>query len=72
LKGVTYNDVLSMPVYERKYFIGLLTKDVTAREEQAIKLKEQSETKSGKGSRNTRVGGDTLKNKMNNGEIPLI
>jgi len=61
-----------MPVYERKYFIGLLTKDVTAREEQAIKLREQSETKSGKGNRNTRVGGDTLKNKMNNGEIPLI
>lgn len=72
LKGVTYSDVLAMPTYERRYFLGLLTREAKKREEEAEKLRDQARSKNngGKGSRSTRISGDTLKSKMQNGEIP--
>ena len=69
LKGFTYSDVLALPTYERRYFLGLLTKDVREREEQAEKMKEQAQTKGGKGKRSTRVSGEALKNKIKSGEV---
>jgi len=69
LKGFTYSDVLALPTYERRYFLGLLTKDAKQREEQVEKLKEQSKTKTGKGQRQTRVSGDALKSKIKSGEV---
>jgi hypothetical protein len=72
LKGVSYNDVLSMPTYERRYFLGMLTKDAREKQEEAEKFKEEAKARSNgsKGSRTTRVSGDALKNKMKTGEIP--
>jgi hypothetical protein len=68
---MTYNDVLSMPTYERRFFIGLLNKEAREREEQIEELKEKSKTKGSKGNRTTKVSGEGLKNRMRNGDIPL-
>lgn len=58
-----------MPVYERRFFLGLLTKEFEKREEET---NESSNTiSSSKGSRKTRISGDALKSKIKNGEIPL-
>ena len=67
---MSYSDILSMPTYERRFFLGLLTKDAREREEKLEEMKEQAKTKGSKGSRQTRVSGTALKNKMKSGEIP--
>ena len=68
MKNMTYSDVMVMPTYERRYYLGMLTKDFERREEQQ---KEQQATSGGKGSRTSKVSGQQLKTKMNNGDIPL-
>lgn len=68
---MSYNDVLSMPTYERRFFLGLLTKENRDKEEQVEKMKEQQKTKGTKGNRTTKVSGEGLKNRMKNGDIPL-
>jgi hypothetical protein len=60
-----------MPTYERRFFLGLLTKDYREREEHQEKMREQQSTKSGKGSRTSRVSGSALKQRLKNGDIPL-
>lgn len=72
LKGVTYNDVLSMPVYERRYFLSLLTKEARERQEHSDELRQKTQTNStAKGKRTTRVSGDALKTRMKSGDLPL-
>jgi hypothetical protein len=71
LKGVTYNDILDMPVYERRFFLGLLTKDTVKRQEKIDEMTEKSTTKGSKGNRTTKVSGEGLKNRIKNGDIPL-
>jgi hypothetical protein len=70
LKGFTYSDVLSMPVYERRFFLGLLTKEVHERQEKIEEMKEKSTTSNGNGKRTTRVSGAQLKNRIRNGDLP--
>jgi hypothetical protein len=67
---MSYSDILSMPTYERRFFIGMLTKDVVKKQEQIDAMKEQATTKNSKGSRTTRVSGDALKSKIKSGNIP--
>lgn len=67
---MTYTDVLSMPTYERRFFIGRLTKDYVKREE----IKENggdNYTSNTKGTRKKKISGDALKTNFNNGNIPL-
>jgi hypothetical protein len=64
-----YNDVMMMPVYERRYFINLMIKQNEKRIE-TIENNTQK-TSSGKGNRQSKISGDALKNKMKSGEIPL-
>ena len=71
LKGVTYNDVLAMPVYERRYFLSLLTKETKERQEREAEIKEKTQSTTGKGKRTTRVSGDALKSRMKTGDLPL-
>ena len=71
LKGVSYTDVLNMPVYERRFFLGLLTRDTIKNQEKIEEMKEKSSTKGSKGNRTTKVSGEGLKNRMKNGDIPL-
>lgn len=60
-----------MPTHERRFFLGMLTKDLHKREEQLEKANEKAQNKAtGKGSRTTKVGGNALKNKMKSGQIP--
>jgi len=70
LKGFNYSDVLELPTYERRFFLGLLSKDFQKREEEIEKAQQQAKSKGGKGNRTSTVSGDALKNKMRNGEIP--
>ena len=72
LKGMTYNDILSMPTYERRFFLGMLTNQAREKQEEAEKFKEemQNKAKNSKGQRSTRISGESLKNKMKTGEIP--
>ncbi len=59
-----------MPTYERRFFLGMLTKERREREEHMEKMKEQTQSSGGKGKRITRVSGDALKSKLKSGEIP--
>jgi hypothetical protein len=70
MKGATYSDVMAMPTYERRFFLGLLTKDAKEREEQIEAQKAKNQTKGGKGTRQTRVSGEALKNRIKSGDIP--
>jgi len=69
--GFSYSDVLSMPTYERRYFLGLLTKQKTLNEEANDKLidKGENKTSTGKGTRSSTLSGSALKSKINSGEI---
>jgi len=60
-----------MPTYERRFFIGMLTKEAGEREEQIEKDKEQTKTNGSKGNRTTTVSGDALKSRINKGDLPL-
>jgi len=61
---------MNLPVYERRFYLGLLTRDVQQREEKLEEMKEKQTTSGGKGSRTTRVSGAQLKNKIKSGDIP--
>ena len=72
LKGVTYSDVLSMPSYERRFFLGLLTKEAREKEDAAEITREQQANVSGsKGNRKTRVSGEALKTQIKSGNLPI-
>lgn len=71
MKNMTYSDVMAMPTYERRYYLGMLTKDYERKQEQIEEQKEQQTTSGGKGSRTSKVSGEQLKTRMNNGDIPL-
>lgn len=70
---MTYSDILSMPTYERRFFLGLLTKDIVKKEEHIEEMREKakSSTSTSKGSRTTRVSGAQLKNRINSGDVPI-
>ena len=66
---MSYSDVMNMPVYERRFFLGLLTKDAVEKQERYENMEDNKQTNS-KGSRTTTISGNQLKSKMNNGDIP--
>jgi hypothetical protein len=64
-----------MPVYKRRYYLGLLNKSHIEREEQVEKLREETSVGGGKGNKKTKISGTALKNRINsgdmkNGEVP--
>lgn len=70
MQNITYADVLSMPTYERRFFLGLLLKSNTERQEQVENMKQDAITRNSKGQRTTTVSGEALKNKFKNGQMP--
>lgn len=67
--GMTYQDVLSTPTCERRFFLLKLI-DNNRKKEEAVEEQLQSiKGKNSKGSRTTRVSGEQLKAKLKNGEI---
>jgi hypothetical protein len=65
---MSYTDVLSMPVYERRFY---LTTFIQENEKQKEKIEtQQVNSNNSKGKRTTKVSGDMLKTKLKSGEIP--
>lgn len=68
---MTYQDALSAPTCERRFYLLKLVnenqKRQEASEEQMQKLKNNSSN--GKGTRTTTMGGEQLKAKLKSGEI---
>lgn len=63
---IGYNDVMTMPTGERRYFLSLLIKNKTEENER------MKETKSiGKGKRTSTISGDALKSRIKSGNLPL-
>jgi hypothetical protein len=61
-----------MPTYERRFFLGLLTKDAREKQDNIEATKEQQAAMStGKGKRKTRVSGEALKTRMKSGDLPI-
>ena len=58
-----------MPTYERRFFLGLLSKENGRKQEEMEAMQEKQQSRGGKGSRQTRVSGQALKNKMQAGQI---
>ena len=65
-----YIDVMSMPVYERRFFINLLLNQ-HEKQKQYIEDNSSATNSNAKGSRKTKISGDALKSKMKSGEFPL-
>lgn len=59
-----------MPTYERRTYLNLLINENTRKSEMAEEQRENMKNKNAKGTRTTRVGGETLKSRIQNGEIP--
>ena len=55
---------MAMPTYERRYYLGMLTREFERKEEAMEEAKEQTTTSGGKGSRTSKVSGQQLKSKM--------
>ena len=70
LDGFTYSDVLALPVYERRFFLSLKSKDISKQKEH-YEEQNQAVKSNSKGNRTSTVSGDALKNRMKNGDIPL-
>lgn len=70
MDGFTYSDVLALPVYERRFFLSLKSRDVSKQKEQQEEQTKAAKSNS-KGNRSSTVSGDALKNRMKNGDIPL-
>lgn len=68
--NMSYVDVMTMPVYERRFFLGLATKTAAEREEHIENMKAEASSRGSKGSRSTTVSGEALKTRMKNGDIP--
>jgi hypothetical protein len=67
---MSYSDVLAMPTYERRFFLGQKTREFEKQEEHMEKSKEKQQSKNSRGSRTTRVSGEALKNKIKSGDLP--
>jgi len=70
MQGMSYNDVLSMPTYERRFFLSLKTQEIEKKKE-AYEEKESKSVSKSKGNKTTRVSGNALKSKIKNGDLPL-
>lgn len=70
-QGWQLGDVKEMATYERRYFLGLAVRKHQQKVSQYEKMQEQAVTSHGKSSRTTKLTGESLKAKMESGEIPL-
>lgn len=65
---IPYRDVMSMPTYERRFFLSTFINENERKKEKIEQ--QQMNVKNGKGTRTTRVSGDQLKSRLKSGEIP--
>ncbi len=67
---MTYQDVLSAPTYERRFFLLTFMNENTKKTEMMEEQRESAKNSNARGSRTTRVSGSQLKSKLKSGEIP--
>lgn len=67
---MTYQDVLSTPTYERRFYLTTLVNEHTKKNEMMEEKMAEARSNNSSGSRTTRVGGEQLKAKLKSGEIP--
>jgi len=63
--GASYNDVMEMPTYQRRFFIETLQSENQRQKERAEEVRN-----TGKGTRSRTISGETLKDAMKRGDIP--
>ena len=68
---MTYQDVLSAPTCERRFFLLKLIDDKRKESEAVEERMENIKNQNAKGSRTTRVGGQQLKSKFKDGNLDL-
>ena len=68
---MTYQDVLSAPTCERRFFLLKLIDDKQKEHEAVEERMESMNNKNAKGSRTTKVGGQQLKSKFKDGNLDL-
>ena len=68
---MTYQDVLSAPTCERRFFLLKLIDDKQKEHEAVEERMETIKNQNAKGSRTTRVGGQQLKSKFKDGNLDL-
>lgn len=66
---IPYSDVLTMPTYERRFFLTTFINENEKRKEQEEEQTANASSSSN-GKRTTKVSGDQLKARLKNGEIP--
>jgi hypothetical protein len=62
---------MSMPTYERRYYLDMLIRENTKKNDMMEEKMENMKNSSAKGTRNTKIGGEQLKNKLKSGEIKV-
>ena len=67
--GMTYQDVLSAPTCERRFFLNKLMNENQKKQEATEEQLERMKNRGAKGTRTTKMGGEQLKSKLKSGEI---
>jgi len=67
--GFQYSEVMSMPVYERRFYIDMFKDEMELQKEKMDEVRENAKS-GGKGKRSKRVSGETLKSQIRNNQIP--
>jgi hypothetical protein len=60
--NMSYADVMSMPTYERRFFIRIFTEQLEKQKEKAEEQQQNATASNGKGKRVTRISGNAVKN----------
>lgn len=68
--GMSREDVLLCPTYERRYYLNMLINENKKSNEMMEQKMQEIKGKNSSGSRTTRIGGEQLKSKLKSGEIP--
>ena len=60
--NISYNEIMEMPVHERRFFINIFTEQREKEEEKLEELRNNSNMSSSKGTRTKRISGNAVKN----------
>lgn len=66
---ISYSDIMSMPVYERRFYIEMFKDEMEIKKEKMEEITKNRSSGS-KGTRTTTVSGEQLKTKLRNNQIP--
>jgi hypothetical protein len=67
--NISYGDLMTMPTYERRFYIDMFKNEMEMRKEHIEEAKNNAKS-GGKGSRSSKVSGEALKSRLKNNQIP--